>query len=157
MFKEADPFHYATVELALFSTYTIETLDDWEAIYRISMYGCGEYPGYYPKTTGINNLECNGNQGLGWIAALYFIFVVIFGGLVLPTMLIGIVAVSFEESFRKTESERVVMVRSSSAVLVKQQTDVCFPLTNRFVHRLKATGSLISSRQTCPFTLRAIG
>jgi len=116
LFKETDPFHYASVELAMFTTYQVETLDDWEHIYRACAYGCGEYPGYYPKTEGIISLECKGSKGLGGVAAMYFLVVVICGGLVIPSMLVGIVALAFEESFRKTELERKTMADSDRII-----------------------------------------
>ena len=82
-------------------------LDTWDVPLRINMYGCASFPGGYPIASGNKRLECtNEKPGMGWLAAAYFCFVVIFGGLIMPTMLVGIVAVSFEESFRKCEDEK---------------------------------------------------
>ena len=39
LFQSHDPFHYGSVQQALFTTYMIETLDAWDVIYRINMYG----------------------------------------------------------------------------------------------------------------------
>ena len=51
----------------------IETLDIWDNVYRLCMYSCAGYPGY-PDTFGASRLECDeSKQGLGWVAAVYFI------------------------------------------------------------------------------------
>jgi hypothetical protein len=97
-------------------------LDTWDIILRVNMYGCSEFPGGYPLTEGANRFECNDKQkGLGWIAASYFIFVVVFGGLILPTMLIGIVTISFEESFRQSEAEIKNQVEAKIMIQMVQE------------------------------------
>jgi len=106
LFQENDPFYFGSVLQSLFSVYQIETLDSWDVMLRVNMYGCNQYAGGYPLTSNSKKLDCKETtQGLGWLAAAYFIFVVVFGGLILPTMLIGIVTISFEESFRQSEIE----------------------------------------------------
>ena len=45
-------------------------------------------------------------NGMGWVAAFYFIVLVIYGGLVIPTVLIGVVAVVFEKSTKRINIER---------------------------------------------------
>lgn len=47
------------------------------------------------------NTQCKHDQGFGWIAALIFFFIVIIGSFILPTVLIGIVAISFDEATRR--------------------------------------------------------
>ena len=117
LFKATDPFHYSTVLSALFTTYMCETLDRWETIIRVNMIGCANFPGGYPFAKSTNEFECDSTtEGLGLFAALYYIFVVVFGGLILPTMLIGIVAISFEEAFRKSEAERESIVESAKMI-----------------------------------------
>jgi len=59
--------------------------------------------------------------GYGFVAAFYYIFVVVFGGLILPTMLIGIVAISFEESFRRREKESEGLVESARMIDIAQK------------------------------------
>ena len=138
--QKIDPFRYGSLLSALFTTFQIETLDAWPDIWRISMYGCGVYPSGYPEARSMKRFDCDPEvQGLGWFSALYMIVVVVFGGLILPTMvsyrsqevaitqyfflwniclsclffffrynlqqLVGIVAVSFEESYRRLEAE----------------------------------------------------
>lgn len=77
-------------------------------VYKKNMYGCGVFPNAAPALLDdAGAYECvEGTTGLGWLAAVYFVLVVVFGGLILPTMLIGIVAISFEESYRRSEADR---------------------------------------------------
>jgi len=88
-------------------------------VYKKSMYGCGVFPGAVPASLdAAGAYECaEGTAGLGWVAALYFVFVVVFGGLILPTMLIGIVAISFEEAFRRSESDRRNAIESAKMIV----------------------------------------
>ena len=51
----------------------------------------------YGYDDGSSNTPCVNNQAFGWIAALFFVAVVVFGGMVLPTVLVGIISVAFEE------------------------------------------------------------
>ena len=45
-------------------------------------------------------------KGMGWVSAIYFVILVIYGGLVIPTVLIGVVAVAFEKSTKRITIER---------------------------------------------------
>ena len=45
-------------------------------------------------------------KGMGWVSAIYFVILVIYGGLVIPTVLIGVVAVAFEKSTKRINVER---------------------------------------------------
>ncbi len=47
------------------------------------------------------NMACTNNTALGWLSALIFIFIIIMGTYVLPTVLIGIVVISFDEASRR--------------------------------------------------------
>lgn len=44
----------------------------------------------------------------GYIAVFFFVFTVILGGLILPTVLIGIVAISFENGWKRYTSEMIM-------------------------------------------------
>ena len=43
---------------------------------------------------------------LGWWAGAFFVFVAVFGGLLLPTVLIGVISIAFDESRRHLEEEK---------------------------------------------------
>jgi len=72
------------------------------------MFGCDEYPSGYDFTArrgkvlgGVISSRCEQPSAFGWIGALLVLTIVIIGSFVLPTVLIGIVAISFEEATRK--------------------------------------------------------
>lgn len=73
---------------------------------HINMRGCAEYPNLgYPLTK--DGSQCTDSAALGWFAALVFLLVVVIESFVLPTVLIGVVIVSFDEATR-----RGIMVRA---------------------------------------------
>ena len=45
-----DPFHFGTLPRAMFSILRIETLDSWDQILYIAMFGCEGYPSGYEFT-----------------------------------------------------------------------------------------------------------
>ena len=64
------------------------------------MWGCERNPQVYPIEAAdpSESFVCPPDSaGLGWFAAWYFMTLVMFNGLVLPTVLIGIICVSFDE------------------------------------------------------------
>ena len=62
------------------------------------MFGCDVYG--YDEGSLARPCAASGAQGFGWIAAAYFVFMVVLGGLVLPTVLIGIISVAFDDATR---------------------------------------------------------
>ena len=98
LFGANDRQHWGSLAKAMMSVWQVETLDGWDNIMYVNMYGCDMY-GYTDlqgaETTG---QPCTDPQGLGWAAAVFFVLLVVFGALVLPTVLIGVISVSFEES-----------------------------------------------------------
>ena len=114
LFAKNDPQHFGRMSSALISIWMVETFDAWENLLKINMYGCVEY-GYYdnnpsPERDGMGypttKWACDSSRGLGWIAALYFVFVAVLGGLILPTVLIGVISVAFEESTHRIKEEK---------------------------------------------------
>ena len=60
---------------------------------------------------------------LGWYAAFFLFSIIIFGGYVLPTVLIGIVSISFDDASRKA---RVIsgMLKEMNEVVEKAKEDL---------------------------------
>ncbi len=66
----------------------------------INIFGCDKYPqGYADLVHKWPTLQCKPrhSDGLGWVAVPIFVALVIIGGYILPTVLIGIVIVSFTQ------------------------------------------------------------
>ena len=71
----------------------------------------------------ISGFTCKDPQAWGWVAAVYCIVVVIFGGLVLPTVLIGVVSISFQASYEKSQEE-VEEAKQRDIVLAQLRSDM---------------------------------
>ena len=54
---------------------------------------------------GFQARDCKDPRALGWIAAAFVIMIVLFGGLVLPTVLIGVISISFDECAKEISAE----------------------------------------------------
>jgi hypothetical protein len=87
----------------------------------IAMYGCDGYPAGYPFTT--RGVACTDPVASGWLGAFLLLFIIIFGAYVLPTVLIGIVAISFDEATRRSNNMQVSVlggaVQRSGVVLLE--------------------------------------
>ena len=121
MFKQNDPANVGTLLKAWLSLWRIETLDSWEAVMRVNMFGCDVEPSVYPVTS--NDNECTDPFAWGWFAVAYFLLLVVIGGLVLPTVLIGVVAIAFEKSSQKNRKEEDE-VKKVVAVCKKARLDM---------------------------------
>jgi hypothetical protein len=78
---------------------------------RINVYGCGSVPpgrGYPFISDNSEKCDPDSEEAYGWIAVAYFLFTVVLGGLLLPTVLIGIVAISFERAWSKYSEEKIM-------------------------------------------------
>ena len=105
---------------AIFSVWRIETGDSWDQILRINMYGCATFPLVIPWWEifkGGTGRERHQDRRRGSRPPVYrrgrnghlctHHFTVIFGGLVLQSVLIGIIAISFEVSVARFDGKRL--------------------------------------------------
>ena len=87
LFGRNDKMHFSHVANAMATVWMIETLDSWEEVLYTNMYGCDQY-GYYDLHGYATSARgCTDPQALGWAAAALALIIVIFGGMVLPTVL----------------------------------------------------------------------
>ena len=67
-----------------------------------AIFRCKNYPNAgYPMVAAIGDCPSGGPPTLGWPVMFVFLLVIIMGSFVLPTVLIGIVIVSFDESSKR--------------------------------------------------------
>ena len=101
--RRNDPVHWGSVGRAMFTLLQIETLDAWDGLLLTSMLGCDEYTGGYERLDVDRHpaASCSEPSALGWFAAFIFFFLVISGAFILPTVLIGIISISFDEASRR--------------------------------------------------------
>lgn len=84
----------------MFTVLRIETLDTWDQILYIAMFGCKGYPaGYEFLEDGEDkSITCDKSKAFGWIGAFVLLAVTIVGAYVLPTVLIGVVSIKFDDT-----------------------------------------------------------
>jgi voltage-gated sodium channel len=108
-FRENDPFHWDSLNKALFSVWRIESGDSWEQILKLNMYGCLEYVSGYPMTYH-DGYECTerNNNASGYWAWIYVLTASIFGNFVIPAALAGVLIVSYEKYLNKFAQDRAM-------------------------------------------------
>ena len=123
LFQQHDPFFYGSVLQATFTTYQITTQDVWDATLRINMYDCANFPRQfgYPLGGTEGALACTNPKAFGFVGFAYFLVVIIVGALILPTMLIGVVAIKFEQASNKFENERHDQLATKGHIAVLQE------------------------------------
>jgi Ca2+-binding EF-hand superfamily protein len=67
------------------------------------MFGCEGYPGGYEFLEGHPGSECKDSEAFGGIAVLVLLLIAIIGAYILPTVLIGIVSIKFDDSSKLFE------------------------------------------------------
>ena len=99
------------------------------------MYGCQHFPLGYPILSEETNpnIQCTQNIGLGWFSAFIFTFIVILCAYILPTTLIGIVIISFDEA-----TKRGALIREQLEKLEVVTADARKAMPNFFTdHRIE--------------------
>ena len=123
LFHENDPFHWGSLSRSMFTILRLETLDSWDKILYIAMFGCDEYPGSYPYLLHNPQSNCVEPGAKGWVAVLILFIIVILGAYVLPTILIGIVSIKFDAAHVKNDAFQEA-VESKERVVDKAKEDL---------------------------------
>jgi voltage-gated sodium channel len=102
LFKKSDPFHFGTVGRAMFTILRIETLDSWDQILYIAVFGCDNFPGGYAFLEDNPVTQCKHSYAWGWFGAFVILFIVLTGSYIIPIVLIGIVSIKFDEATKRS-------------------------------------------------------
>lgn len=116
-----DPFHFATLHMALLSLFQVTTFDGWYATMTTTLYGCLRQPGNYPALCSAEN-----NNAQFVLGALFFVAVAVVGGLVLLTLFIGVVSMSMEEASADERRGAEVLRRSRLIADVERLSEAQF-------------------------------
>ena len=68
------------------------------------------------NATSLGDVVPATDLGLGWLAFLYFFVLVVFGAFVLPTVLVGVISISFEQSTTKVKEDVKVDLQVSKVL-----------------------------------------
>ena len=85
----------------MFTVFAITT-GEWENTLRINIYGCTTFA----RETGYDVYDCDKERAMGYMAVLYFVATVVIGGLILPAVVTGVIAISFDKAWEKCNTER---------------------------------------------------
>jgi len=106
LLKRRDPFNFGSIPKSMFTILRFETLDTWDEIFNIGLFGCGVFPGGYPYLHPVKypTMQCDESiRGGGWGMVLAFMLVIVIGAFIIPTLLIGMVSIAFEEASHRTK------------------------------------------------------
>ena len=92
LFKENDPWHFATLHLSILSLFRASTFEDWTDIMYINMFGCDAY-GY-----GDTPELCVRSHASGLASVVFFFVFEIIAALVMLTLFIGVVTTSMDQA-----------------------------------------------------------
>jgi Ca2+-binding EF-hand superfamily protein len=106
----------------MFTMLRLETMDNWEDILYLTVFGCSNYPAY-DYTAENPNMNCKESEsyGFGWVGASIICSIVIFGAYVLPTVLIGVVSIKFDEATRYADTARHLKKHTKPLIEQAQQ------------------------------------
>jgi voltage-gated sodium channel len=106
LFKENDEFHFGHLMLAFNTIFRVATLDDWESVLYINVYGCSN-PVPNLANYGSTDVFCkDGGSPRPVIAYFFFLFCVFIGGLILMNLFIGIITGSMDNAAQKQIESR---------------------------------------------------
>ena len=92
LFGDNDPVHMGELWITMLSLFRAATLEDWTDLMYTGMYGCENY-GY----SGMEHL-CTKSQASGFIAALYWVLLVLLASMMILNLFIGVIASSMQDA-----------------------------------------------------------
>ena len=110
IFRVNDPGHFGNLAQAVAAVWAVCTMDGWDVIMYVNMYGCSRFG--YP----FNDVPCRNSRAFGWVSAFYFCSLILIGAWMLPTVIIGITTIAFAESTEEIKEEYVQLAIGQKAV-----------------------------------------
>lgn len=94
------------------------TLDSWEQIYVPAMIGCNNY-GYPFTDRSFHNrqTQCKQPNALGWVGYILLLPVTVVVAYIIPTLLIGVVAVKFEDTMSRLLNKQIAKRNMDNTIL----------------------------------------
>ena len=123
-FRDNDPFFFGDIMRSLSTLWMVETLNNWELPMNVNIYGCANYGyGTFSDTSGLMGpsfyhlpAKCTQSFASGGLAVLYFLTVVTFGGLMLPTLLTAVITASTVHMGNNKEARAKIATKVEAAV-----------------------------------------
>ena len=123
-FRDNDPFFFGGIMRSLSTLWMVETLNNWEIPMNVNIYGCANYGyGTFSDTSGLMGpsfyhlpAKCTQSFASGGLAVLYFLTVVTFGGLMLPTLLTAVITSSTVHMGSNKEARAKIATKVEAAM-----------------------------------------
>ena len=163
LYRENDPFHFATLGVAFITLFRISMMDDWKVVVHVNAAGCatdfyGNDDGgaLYADVTGSPGL-CQTPEGFGVVAIAYFGTFIIIGALVLVSVFVGIIVTGMQDATEdmNVELDRRKRARVSARYFGLDAREV--EATNRVFRVLDIDGGGELSLEELKACMRALG
>lgn len=104
MFGKSDPWHYATLHVALISLFRCATLDGWYEAMLINMIGCDQGIDIYGQFPQL----CTDPKAMPISSTLYFMVFLVISANILLVLFIGVVATTMDEVREQNEVKEIL-------------------------------------------------
>jgi len=126
LFKQNDPWHFKNLHLSMLALFRAATLDEWNELMYLEMYGCERFPDVYEDFPGCDP-TAHGPYSFG-IALSYFTLFITLVANVFLTLFIGVISTSMDESRNAQREEfkideKIAEVRDELGLSVGQLQD----------------------------------
>lgn len=64
----------------------------------------------------MTKIHCNNPKAFGWLGVFILVIIVLLGAYILPTVLVGIISIKFDEASRYGETAKTVKLRTEAVV-----------------------------------------
>lgn len=92
-FRDNDPVHFGTLEIAFLTLFRMATFEDWTDVMYTELYGCDVYP-YHFRTHWCTKPE----RAMSWVAAPFFVSFIVLSSLVVLNLFIGVIISNMNEA-----------------------------------------------------------
>ncbi len=114
LFAENDPWHFGTLSRSLLTLFTMATIEGWDSILYINVYGC-EY-GYDESP-----FPCTNSQAQPIVATLYFVSFIFLGALIILNLLVGIIINGMDEMRSEIEYSELAKKKTLANLDLKEE------------------------------------
>ncbi len=107
LFRDNDPFHFASLERSFLTLFGVVTLDNWDDVFYPQLFGTDVYPA--------PGAPVKGEEPVAQPAAaiLYFISFVVMGTIIVMNLVVGVILTSIQEAQTERDREAIARARES--------------------------------------------
>jgi hypothetical protein len=116
LFKKNDPHHFSSLHIAMLTMFQVSTMDNWNDIMYINVYGCNEFG--YEEGGFLDIDDCTEPHAWGGVAVVFFVTFTICSSMVLLSLFLGVVSISMDH--QKVEYQ-MKEIRREEAVHVAEE------------------------------------